>query len=208
MPPVTKPKPTPPRRPGRPRADLPAGMQEALRRLTRSQLEAVTGVPASTLDRWRSDGMPMPDGRADLVAVIAWLRGRVDAMLRSASARNGGVDSLEALRRIRGAREQLRLDRELGLVIAREDVAGEWRRRVLAVRTKLLALPRTLAGRCANVPPEVIDGEASQIVFDLLTEFAAGGDLTPAPAQADEIPTSAAVTLQHAAAADGAKPQQ
>lgn len=97
----------------------------------------------------------------------------------AAAEPKGSVDELERLRRANASIRELDLARLRGELLRRDDVAAEWRRRVLAVRAKLLALPRTIAGRCANSPAPVVDAEASAIIRDILEEFAAGGDLTP-----------------------------
>ena len=67
-----------------------------------------------------------------------------------------------------------------GEFMPRAEVVSEWARRVFAVRTRLLALPRTLGSRCANMPADLVEREADELVRELLGEFVAEGEATPA----------------------------
>lgn len=133
-----------------------------------------------TLERHRKDGCPWPSDGADLAAWAKNLQAWVAARRKRPPRREPGtVDALERSREMLADIREIERDKLRGLLIEREAVAEEWRRRVLAVRAKLLALPRLLAGRCKDSPPELIEAEASSAVRDMLEEFAAGGDLTP-----------------------------
>lgn len=68
-----------------------------------------------------------------------------------------------------------------GEFMPRAEVVTEWARRVFTVRTRLLALPRTLGSRCANMPPDLVEREADSLVRSLLAEFIADGENTPKP---------------------------
>lgn len=146
-------------------------------------LASAAGCHRRTLERWRKAGAPWPAADADLAAWARdyqiWVKAHRKRPPVIEPKKTGEIDQLDRMRAATADLRELELEQRRGDLVARNDVAAEWRRRVFTVRTKLLALPRTIAGRCANSPPEVIEAEAATIVTDLLQEFAAGGDLTP-----------------------------
>lgn len=154
------------------------------------KLAELAGCHRRTLERWRRDGAPWPRDGDDLAEwsrqLHAWAKERRRRNKTAAPAAPNAIppsplDHLDRLRSARADIAELERDELRGDLVRRELVAAEWRRRVLAVRAKLLALPRTIAGRAAASPPEVVEAEAMAIVRDALADFAAGGDLTPPP---------------------------
>jgi hypothetical protein len=161
---------------------------------TLDDLAAAAGCSLRTLQRWTKEGAPKPGDDEDLPAwakrLLAWRSARPKRSRNSVFAAPpalGGTElrarTLDPLDRNRTAQAVLR-EMEIEVrkreLMPRAEVVAEWRRRVLVVRSKLLALPRAIAGRCVNSPHEVIESEASVIVRDLLLEFAADGEATPA----------------------------
>lgn len=92
-----------------------------------------------------------------------------------------GLDWSERSVRALAEQREHNLEVQRGNYLPRDEVVEQWTQRVFAVRTRLLALPRTLGSRCANMPPDLVEAEADQVVRELLAEFLADGEYTPSP---------------------------
>lgn len=150
------------------------------------KLAELAGCHRRTLERWRRDGAPWPRDGDDLAE---WSR-QLHAWAKERRRRRKDVpaddaippaprDQLERLRCANADIRELERDELRGELIRREIVEAEWRRRLLAVRAKMLAFPRTIAGRCANAAPDFIEDQAMALVREMLEDFSTGGDLTP-----------------------------
>lgn len=104
-------------------------------RLKRIELSRLTGYSETTVDGWIRTGCPRrPDGRYALSAVVRWL-----AEERIAS--NAANPERSRLLRAQAKRQELRLSRESGEVVAVEDALDYLEAVVTALREKLLAMP-------------------------------------------------------------------
>jgi phage terminase Nu1 subunit (DNA packaging protein) len=119
--------------------------------LTRRGLAAALECDIRTISKWQDDGMPCAQrgrggrpSRFNVAQCRAWLEAR-----RLATAQTH-VDL--ALERARKERAQAQLAEQTyraraGELLEREDVRRTWAAVVVAIRTKLLALPVTLADK-------------------------------------------------------------
>lgn len=150
-------------------------------------LAAAAGVSVRTVSRWRRAGAPMPKHREPLGKWVErlgqWRQAR-ELAPKPQSPANGTPDpnardwKSESSRALALTRMH-RLAVERGDYMPRQEVLGEWAKRVLSVRTRLLALPSLLAGRCSNKSAEAVWQEADLIVRSVLSEFESEGRHTP-----------------------------
>lgn len=140
--------------------------------VTRATLAAIFEVPPARIGQWLNDGMPVSErgkrGEAALYdpeAVRAW---------RAARARDSELNlSLEAERAKLTREQRMKVSREnrvaVGELVKREDVVAEARAGVLAIRTRLLQLPRQLGQ--AGIVPRERELEATAVINDALREL-------------------------------------
>ncbi len=81
-----------------------------------------------------------------------------------------------ALDRARREIVELELARKRGELLPAGEVERVWLGQVAAAKSRLLALPSKLAGRCAGLPPHEIEVEARAIVHECLTQLASDGE--------------------------------
>lgn len=155
--------------------------------MTLADLAKAINVNERTLHRLRDRGMPMP---ANSRPTAAWIkkatewraanRGRPGVPPGAQSdkrQRNWSAESVRALALQR--MHNLRVMR--GEVMSRSEVEREWVARAMAVRTTLLALPRTMARRLANATADTVEQELSVVVNDILRAYCSPSTFTPAP---------------------------
>jgi hypothetical protein len=146
--------------------------------LRRPQAVRLLGVSERTFSRLEQEGVVAPirprngrlgstyDGYVLVVAYLAYLE-------RKTLGGDKINESQERARRDRSTAElnELRLARERGLVVAREQVHHEARTFVTAVRARILALPRQLA-QLGIIQPEN-QGRARAVCVEALSEMSA-----------------------------------
>lgn len=163
--------------------------------MTLADLARALSVNERTLHRLRDQGLPMPAGNRP---TAAWVRkaqqwrkdnrqppGPVPANPPDQQQRNWASESSKALALQRMHHLQV-MRRE---VMPRAEVEREWAARALAVRTTLLALPRTMARRLAHATADAIEQELTVVVHDILRAYCAPSTFTPAagsPVRLDE----------------------
>ena len=160
-------------------------------------MAAGAGVTRRTVERWRREGCPWPKHREALAKWVARLATWREA--RDLARRNGRSAARPAPPGAKPpvdwdeqSKRALALQRMHNLAVMRREymprvqVVDAWSRRVFAVRTRLLALPRVLAARCANLAPDEIEREADSAVREILAQFQADAVETPAPSQPDD----------------------
>lgn len=159
-------------------------------------MAAVAGVTRRTVERWRREGCPWPKHREALATwaerLATWREAR-DLARRNgrrntppAPGQKPPVDWDEQSKRALALQRMHNLAVMRGEYLPRKEVVDAWSRRVFAVRTRLLALPRVLAARCANLAPDEIEREADSAVREILAQFQADAVETPAPSQPDD----------------------
>jgi hypothetical protein len=88
-------------------------------------------------------------------------------------------------REAKAAREQLMKELAEGKYFLKDEVVGEWVRRVHEIRTAILALPRKVAAVFPD--PEIrvtVESEMTTIAHEILDRYAREGVYTPKPAVA------------------------
>lgn len=122
----------------------------------RRGLAEALGVNPRTIDKWRDDGMPVAQ-RGSPGKEARFSRADVDAWrgAKQAANGNGSLLSLEAerakLARVQTEKADLDVRLRKGDLVSREDTLQAWASIVVAVRAKLLAIPRALAAQLASV---------------------------------------------------------
>lgn len=170
------------RRPGRPTTASPTVAVASRRGVPRTQLAELFDVPATTVDAWRRAGCPrLPDGRFRPASVLAWLRRRDEAKAAAGAAKKQRGQWTELAAKALAMSRLHELDRRRAEFVPRAKVEEDWSRRCFAFRSASLALPRMLASRCGNVPPDVVEREAAAIVREMLAQFVKRGPTTPSP---------------------------
>jgi hypothetical protein len=163
-------------------------------------LARAAGCSRRTLERWRRAGAPMPGAGETVDGWVVRLRewaakrpkrkaGPVFVDDKAAAAKKATVDWEEQSRRALALTRLHDLKVKQGEFLPRDRVVSEWARRCFAVRTKLLALPRAIAG-AVIVPPEVraqIEAESSRIVREALLEFVRASESTPTPSELQQL---------------------
>jgi len=147
----------------------------ATKLLTRRALAEVLAVHMQTVTKWEREGLPVATrGRKgkpsmyDEASARAWLQARDEA-----AKGPEGVDLVAA--RARKEHWQAMLAEQThqvraGKLLPAEDVAKVWGAEVAAVRTRLLALPQTLAARVQRAG--ALHGEAGveRVLHDAVRE--------------------------------------
>ena len=100
---------------------------------------------------------------------------------KPAEADVDGIDWDTRGKRALAMKREHELEVQQGKFLPRDQVVEEWAKRVFSVRTRLLALPRTLGSRCANMPADMVEREADAVIRELLAEYVAEGQYTPTP---------------------------
>lgn len=148
-------------------------------------LAAAAKVTRRTVERWRREGAPMPRHGEKLKGWLhkleQWREARTIAKKKPPPPvgevrKDWDMESKKAL----ALKRMHDLAVAEGDYLPRDQVVGEWTKRVFSVRTRLLSLPRALGSRCANAPPDVVEETADEMVRDMLAEFLAEGPNTPA----------------------------
>lgn len=144
------------------------------------------GVSRMALSDWARKGCPKAGrGWWDIKAVMEWLG-------RSPGSEGQGEISLEArklaadaeYRESKAAREKIALAALTETLIHKEEVAAEWSRRVLELRSSLLALSRKLAGHFPDpAVRSVVEGVISDEIYDYLEQYTRTGRYTPKAAK-------------------------
>jgi phage terminase Nu1 subunit (DNA packaging protein) len=143
----------------------PAGPAETEREplMSRDELARLFTVTPGTIHRWDRDGMPRAvgggSGRQALYrpsACVTWRQGQIEAKFAGLEGLNPQVERAKRDRAQGRLAEQLHRRRE-GDLLERADVQRGWLSIVLAVRSRLLRMPTSLADACAaaTTPAEI-----------------------------------------------------
>ena len=198
--------------PGRHESGVPA-----IRLFTRKEIAAAFETSPLRITKWTAAGMPVAErggrgreSRYSVPAVIAW---RVESELQRlartapaagdggaapASAINLGIERAK-LARVQTRKAELEVRKREGELLEAADVARMIALVVLAIRSKLLALPQVMAERLVAAaagahPAAAIETELAGEVRDVLRELASWklAEEGPAPLPgADAIPAEA-----------------
>lgn len=140
------------------------------------------GVSRKTLNSWALRGCPKETrGWWDVQLVTTWLMEREG--IGSKDSEDLNQRKLKAdteYREAKAAREQLMKELAEGKYFPKDEVVGEWVRRVHEVRTAMLATPRKVAAVFSD--PEIrvtVESELTTIVREILERYAREGVYTP-----------------------------
>jgi len=151
-------------------------MADATIRLNRSEIAALFRVDVKTIDRWRSEGMPIIEASAqgkpavyDVGDVIQWRRQRdksADDPNTYADARRRREVAVASLREIEAAERARTMVNVRDVVAAVEQILG-------VVKSRLTTVPTRCAVPAANQPMEVVErivrGEIHAALAELST---------------------------------------
>ena len=141
--------------------------------LTGTQVAALFGVNRATVTTWAERGLPR-DGKAhyDLGTVVRWWKADFERQHVSVS-----VDE-EACRKrklqAQAARAELELEQLRGKLIPAEQVEQANVRKVHAVKSAFLSLPRSVASLLAGQSAATIEAELAGRIVAICEEFARG----------------------------------
>lgn len=137
--------------------------------VNKAELAAIFGVSLTAIENWLANGLPYVEKggpgtsyKFDSAQVIEW---RVDQAVEKAadSAAKGKGEPLTRKITAEAALAELKLDRELGRLVAIEDVEKTWDKLSTACRARLLAIP-------ARIGPVAFAAESVDDVRDLIEE--------------------------------------
>lgn len=142
------------------------------------------GVSRKTINAWAIKGAPKEArGWWDIQAMASWLIERDPATSENAAELNARKLKADTeYREAKAAREQLQREIAEGRFYPKDEVVGEWVRRVHEIRTAMLAIPRKVAA-VFNDPDVrlVVESELTAIVREILERYSREGVYTPKP---------------------------
>jgi len=141
--------------------------------LTGTQVAALFGVNKATVTTWVSRGLPR-DGKAhyDLGTVVKWWKADFERQHVSVS-----VDEEASRKRklkAQADRAELELEQLRGKLIPAEQVDQANVRKVHAVKSAMLAVPRSVASLLANQSAATIEAELTGRMVAICQDFASG----------------------------------
>lgn len=144
-------------------------------RVTREQLAALIGVHPDTVADYTRDGMPVvSQGRGrgqksvyDAVACLEWWRSKQGKAAKDAAQ----TRAYEAQAKL----NELKLSRELGQVVSREDSIAAARGLAKGVMAQIRALPRRMTQD--GLIPREREAAVAALCRDVLTEIAGWGSV-------------------------------
>lgn len=150
-----------------------------------------------TLERWRSEGAPMPKRGEKMAAWVGRLREWKTARPRRhgpvfeapPKPADSGPDWDAENKRALALKRIHELQVVRGQYLAKDRVVEEWARRAFAASRKFLALPRQIASS-VTASPEIraqIEAEGSRIVREALLDFVRHGEMTPTPPELQNL---------------------
>jgi hypothetical protein len=130
-------------------------------------------VSVRTIQFWTAEGMPvMPDGRHNIREIKAWRKARG---IKQKPAEQLSKESSEArLREIKIKREEVKLKKELGELIAKSEVEGVLVQLISVFKRSFLSLGRNLAPQLAGREPREIDAVITGRVREIIQDFSEG----------------------------------
>ncbi len=141
---------------------------------TQEEVAAAFGVTARTVQHWHRDGMPVTsNGYYNLSKIKAWRfeRNQRDDVILNREA----LDT--RLKEIRIKREEAKLRKELGELIAKYDVEKVMNQLITVFKRSFLSLPRSLAPQLAGLEPREIEAIISARIKEIIISFSQGKKL-------------------------------
>lgn len=119
----------------------------------------------------------IPEPQAGKIDFVRATKGLI-AYYRKSAEGGGSISQADArtkLIEVQRELKQFQLEREQGLWIPRDEVLGEFLRRIAIVKTGLLSLPRSLPGRLSGKDPRETGQVIRRAVITLLEKFSRKG---------------------------------
>ncbi len=142
---------------------------------TQEQLARIFGKSVRTIANWAKDGMPQrSDGRYSITDIQLW---RMDKNLQQRSVDDHGDKvqrSVAKYRDIKARREEIKLKKELGELIPREQVETGLIQLATVLKINFLSLPRTLAPQLVGMEPREIEAILDQNIKHIINRFGTG----------------------------------
>jgi phage terminase Nu1 subunit (DNA packaging protein) len=147
--------------------------------MTRDALARLFTVTPGTIVRWARDGMPVATGGGQgrqasyrPSVCVAWRLAAIEAKYADQAGLDPRVERARRDAAQASLAEQLHRRRS-GEMLEREDVRRTWSNVVLAIRSRLLALPQSVAAQCAQATdPAAVEQLLRDEVHSALRELA------------------------------------
>lgn len=141
---------------------------------TVEQVAKALEVSVRSVMYWKRDGMPVtPEGKYSIADIQSWrmARGRDE----DASEGDALKDELNSkLIQIKIKREQVKLDKELGELIAKSEVEGVLVQLISSFKRSFLSIGRSLAPQLVGLEPREIDAIITAKVRQIIQDFSEG----------------------------------
>jgi len=139
------------------------------------QLSAALGISRTTIWKWHKEGLPRnPDGSYDPETVRAWITTRQQS--QPAEPEDGEKQWNARYRKAKAELAELDLNKRKCQLVEVAEVDAANVRKVLALKQRLLMLPRTLAPRLVGLDAEAIDTMIDAELRAAIRDFAGETD--------------------------------
>lgn len=145
--------------------ELPPGVVQ-----TQKDLAAAVDRKVRTIGYWIKEGMPVnDDGTYHIAKIVEW-RTTLDLEQKyGARIKNEAEDTLD---QIKTEKARLELDKMKGLLIPEADVRAENKRKIIALKTALLTVPKRLATKVSNLPEKSVYEILKHEITKMISHFA------------------------------------
>jgi len=175
------------------------------RLITRTELASDLGVNPVTITKWQGEGLPVAvrGGRgveSKYRMADVWRWGLTRERARAGVNGAGGDMSLPLerakLARVQTRKAELEVRKREGELLEAWEVGRTWSLMVLAIRSKLLALPQSVAERLVAAvvteqPAAAVEAELAGEIRDILRELAGWQDVQGEPASTAPVAAEA-----------------
>ena len=153
-----------------------------VKNLTPTQINKITGIPIRTISQWQSQGIiPKSTEIGDIIqAILAHKDKRIEELIESRN--NDSDDQLTganiALRWEQYRKEKLANDETEGTLVLAVEVGQTWTKTIMAIKSKLTAIPTKLAYTLLeqdnpNIVKAILESRINEVLAELgSTDFA------------------------------------
>jgi phage terminase Nu1 subunit (DNA packaging protein) len=156
--------------------------------ISTATLRSILGVSQMMISKWSAMGMPKRDrGWWCLAEVLAWrasgqYKDNPDADKKDLSLSARKLKAEADYKELKTEREKIMVAALKGEYINRDDIVQEWTRRVLNLKTALMAMPKQVSREFLDIDIRTkVEEKVKVFVVEMLNEYAKNGKYTPNP---------------------------